>query len=495
MNSIERRLLMREYLRRFGPKHRPTHVAPWVGRVRMRKFDKQQAFSADPAKKKAAVCTRRAGKTTGCASDLLESAGENPGTEQLYVTLTRERAKDLMWEPLKRIIHEENIETAGKPNETELRIRLPNGSSIKLAGADKAKEIEKRRGSKYKRVRIDESQAFGSYLQAFIEDVIEPATMDDDGDIGLLGTPGVVCAGYFHDVSTGKIPGWNVHRWSVFDNPHMPHARKWVADVKKARGWDDSNPTYRREWLGEWVADTGALFYSFDAGRNSYRAGQVVPYGRGWTHVLGWDLGKTDAMALVWYGFHPDQRDLYEVFSWKKSGITSDEVIREARAVEERLGLNVMARVADTGGLGALLVEEVGRRTGMWFEAAKKTSKGAHVALFNDDLLTARVKLLEGSPYAEEMAVLPRDGDWLLAEHDNKPAPEDPRFANHCCDAGLYAWRWAYHYLHEAKPEEPPEGTPEAADIEAERIEQRMIELEDESEEDHWMSRELEDVA
>jgi hypothetical protein len=102
----------------------------------------------------------------------------------IYVAITRERAKDLLWGHLKAINYRHQL--GMKSNEQELTMTLPEGlggSIIKLTGADKAKEIEKRRGDKLRRVRVDEAQTFAAYLKPFIEDVLDPALMDLQGDM------------------------------------------------------------------------------------------------------------------------------------------------------------------------------------------------------------------------------------------------------------------------------------------------------------------------
>jgi hypothetical protein len=45
------------------------------------------------------------------------------------------------------------------------------------------------------------------------------------------------------------------------------------------------------------------------------------------------------------------------------------------------------------------------------------------------------------------MVQLPTDPDWPDPEKPERPPSEDPRFPNHCCDAGLYAFRAAWHYV------------------------------------------------
>ena len=59
-------------------------------------FDKQLAFVSDSSPTKVAVCSRRSGKTTACAADLVNTALNNSHTVSLYVTLSRNNAKKLL---------------------------------------------------------------------------------------------------------------------------------------------------------------------------------------------------------------------------------------------------------------------------------------------------------------------------------------------------------------------------------------------------------------
>jgi phage FluMu gp28-like protein len=64
-------------------------------------FGEQLAFIQDPSPNKVAVCSRRAGKTTACAADLVHTAINNPGTVSLYITLSRNNAKKIIWKEIK----------------------------------------------------------------------------------------------------------------------------------------------------------------------------------------------------------------------------------------------------------------------------------------------------------------------------------------------------------------------------------------------------------
>ena len=447
--------------------------------IRGELFDKQLAFIDDPGRNKAALCTRRAGKTSMWARYCTMVALENAGSLIRVWAINRLRAKQLLWQEFIHVCarHRVSIRT----HETELTIRFENGSEIRLLGADKDKEAQKKRGDKTRMEVILESQLFGPFLRTLVEDVAEPCLFDLQGTMCMEGTPGPVPTGYWYWITGGDtrptgqwlsqgmlVPtggkneagedekelvgaGWSVHRWSVLDNPHLPHAAAELGAIRKKRSWSLDTPTFVREYRGQWVKDDGILFYKFNEGRNSFTLADVQPWGPGWQHVLGWDLGFRDDMALVAWGWHPSRRELYEAAAWSQAGARAEDVMAQVERWE-KLGFNFIAKVADTGGGGRMYVEDVMSRYSQVFEAAKKTEKLEHVRLMNDDFVSGRIKVQRGGAYSEELSALPKDPDW--DPYSGKPPGEDPRFPNHLCDAALYAWRRALSYLDFA-PEQP----------------------------------------
>jgi hypothetical protein len=280
--------------------------------------------------------------------------------------------------------------------------------------------------------------------------------------------------------------GWSVHRWGVLDNPHLPHAREELETIKRKKHWTIDNPTYRREWRGQWVRDDGVLFYKFNEGRNTYSLLDLRPWDdpqvreKKWRHVLGWDLGSRDDMALNVWAWHPDHRELYQAAEWKKPGASAEEVCAKIEEWEA-MGFNFIAKVADTGGGGLMYVEQVMRRTRHVFEPAKKSEKLEHVRLMNDDFLSGRIKVQRGGAYAGELSALPKDPNW--DPDSGKPPGEDPRFANHLCDSGLYSWRRALNFI-DFTPETEPETTAERM----ERLDEERLSRTDDAEE--WWEKE-----
>ncbi len=124
-------------------------------------FAQQRAFIEDPAKLKWALCTRRAAKSYSDGLALAKAALERPDVSCLYIGLTRESAKRIMWKDVLKDINRRH-KLAIRFNESELSARFPNGSVIDLVGADSNEdERQKLLGQKFVLVVIDEPQAFG----------------------------------------------------------------------------------------------------------------------------------------------------------------------------------------------------------------------------------------------------------------------------------------------------------------------------------------------
>lgn len=439
-----------------------------------RLFPEQRAFVTDPAKLKAAVCSRRAGKSEGIAHLVLDEMLGRKNVFVPFIALTTAQGKRILWPVLRRIDHE--LKLGLKFNENDLTCRAPNGSQCFIIGGSEASELERLRGAKYPLVVIDEAQAYGPFLRDVVKQIIEPAIMDFDGVIALTGTPNAGCAGYFYDLTNGRTEEKaSVHHWTAYDNPWPIYDRgprkgervfpDWIARIMKERRWTDQTPAYQREYLGQWVRDEDGLIYRI----RPYNLTSVVPDVEDWSYVLGIDLGFADSTAFVVVGYSPTAAKAIVYESYKQSGLIPSAVAAHVEALRERF--NFDAIVADSGGLGKGYVEEMKQRFGLPILAAEKQHKHAFIEHLNGDLHANVLQIIEASNQylIHEASLLQwrEDSIYLTTSgtRNGKPSDqrrkEDPRFDNHLLDAFLYAYRHCRQWMHE--PEENPyrENTPE----------------------------------
>lgn len=430
-------------------------------------FEAQLKFKQDTSPFKTAVCSRRSGKTVECAADLIDTANQNPNVICLYITLSRNNAKKLIWKELLKINRTKKLR--GKVDNTELSLTMPNGSVIYIAGAKDKKEIEKFRGLPIKLCYIDECQSFPAYLEDLIDDVIAPALMDHAGSLCLIGTPGPVPAGYFYECTQNSE--WGHHHWTFFDNPHLPALKQGFKHVDllnrelRRRGVKVTDPSIQREWFGKWVLDSDSLLLHYDATKNHY---EVLPSGK-YNYILGIDLGFVDADALAIIAWSEESRITYlvEEIVTEKQGLT--ELVDQIKLLAIKYDISKM--LIDEGGLGKKLAEEMRRRHHLPVQAADKARKMENVAFLNDALRTGKFMARKDSNFAQ---------DSYLVEIDRDKSTPDrikvkDNFHSDIIDAVLYAFKESPAFAWQPTLTKPKPGTPEAFALEVSDMEQAAI--------------------
>lgn len=354
-------------------------------------FPEQRAFVEDPSPAKVALCSRRAGKSVGSISHMMLSAMRHPGVPMAFLALTQASAKRIIWEELRKF--DERYGAGIALNESSLVATFPNRTPLYVTGADNTKMIDRFRGAPYSTVVIDESASFRpSLLETLVEDVLEPALMDVQGSVVVMGTPGAVPAGFFHEISTGEKSGWSRHHWTLLDNTYLPHARDFIAGLLVKKKWRDDHPTYRREWLGQWVRDLEALVYPYDAQRNYVdRLPPSLPES-GWHYILGIDFGVTNATAIVVTAWHEQDPTVYIVESEQRTGVIPTEAAAWVRELQSRYDFDRI--VGDVGGLGKAFAEEMRRRHAIPVHAAQKSDKRGAQELMAGDMKSGVVQVV-----------------------------------------------------------------------------------------------------
>lgn len=387
------------------------------------RFAAQTKFINDPAFRKAAQCTRRAGKSNGVGRCLFKEAYAYPGCSTLYLALTRQSAKNIMWKDVIKTINRD-LRLGGTPNEAELTFHLPNGSQLMFAGADATRqEMEKYLGGKYRCVIVDEAGSFRQELRKLIYENLEPAVSDYDGWVGMIGTATEITNGLFFDVTTGVEPGWSVHKWMTTDNPYM--REKWlkrIALLKETNPRVIETPAFRRMYLNEWVIDTNSLCYKFNSDRNEI---ELVPDDDPMTYVLGIDLGFEDSSAFVISAFNEFDRNLYFVETYKRSGmIISDVVVRIQYYIDK---YKPIACVIDNASKQS--VEEMKQRYHLPLIAADKHGKPEFIEIMNSEFIQGYIKLV--MPACSELAT--EYGALIWDEKKRPKREEHPNCDNHLC--------------------------------------------------------------
>lgn len=427
-----------------------------LGKLRADCFDKQEAFIEDPSRQKAAICSRRAGKSRAAAVYLFLEAFRKPRTTCLYVALTRSSAKTIMWKLLKSLNRDLQLGLlADDFNESDLAVRLPNGSIIRLFGADSdQKQREKLLGDAYSLVVIDEAASFRINLKGLVYEILKPATADHQGTICMIGTPGDI-RNFFYDVTEGKgedAASWSVHRWNTLDNPFLQ--KQWADDLKEI---DEKRPLYKKTaeykfmYLGEWAISTSRLVYAFDESQNMCGPGDLDrglanPEAGAPTfdyYVLAVDLGWNDATAYTIVGWVEGKRTLYVVRSFKKTAQTISDVAVEIKALADSYPFVRML----VDGAAKQAVQELRGRYMIPLQSTDKHDKFSFIRMMNADFVMGHIKVLPGlcDDLIEEWKVLvwaPRSENELVVS-----PRELESCKNDAADSCLYAWRFAKNYL------------------------------------------------
>jgi hypothetical protein len=409
-------------------------------------FPEQLNFVQDPSLNTIAVCSRRAGKSTAVAADLVMTADRNAECTALYVTGTRSDAKKIIWKEILKFNRVHKL--GGIPNISELTLSFENGSIVRLNGAKDETEIDKIRGQlpPIKKVFIDEAQKIrDSILTALIDDVLEPALLDYGASISLLGTPGSIPAGYFYRVAHNlKEDGtpldtkvWSSHGWTFFDNPYIAIKSKTTHQellnrVLKRRGLDVAHPTIQREYFGKWTLDLESLLFHYDQETNHYD--NLPTFKTPWNYIMGIDLGFDDSDALSVLAWHDQTPVTYLVDELVTSGQGITELVAQVELLQKKYDISKM--VIDQGGLGKKIAEEIRKRHQIPVQPADKARKMEHVKFLNDALRTGRFKAKRDSKFAQDSYLVEIDRD--------KSTPDkikvSEKFHSDICDAVLYSW-------------------------------------------------------
>jgi len=391
----------------------------------------QDAFVADQSPMLLADPGRRGGKSMGVARKVFERAHMFPGEMGLFVVQSRESAKSIIWPPLKQL-----AQLTG----TKLRffehtgdVLFPNGYRLLLRGCSTEKEVDKYRGPRYPNVHVDEAQLCGPGLRYLYEQVIQPLFMDfgDAAQFTCTGTPNAACAGPFYEWIRDKKGSH--HHWTARDNPYLLDVEQYLAERRKEYG--GRTPAYLREYEGQWIRQEGALVFNL-RDVNFVESWEPRP-DEEWVYTLGIDLGFVHPSAFVLLAHAAELHRVVVVESWEEVGMLTPDVGVAIDKFQEEYDLASI--VADSGGYGKAIVEELNRIFGYSVTPARKSQKAAHLRMLNDVIHSGALTIVRprNEALCEQLPRLQWDARALARNRYELTA----RQQDHLADALSYAWR------------------------------------------------------
>lgn len=401
-------------------------------------FPIQRDFAFSPHKRRVTDAGRRSGKTNAAAGAAFVTAFKYPGeTIPVFEQYLTCEAANTFWKLLQDI--DEKYALGCDFHQTHRICTLPNKAKISLLGSYTIEAADKYRGGKYPLAIIDEAGTFrDKVLEYLLTDVVEPATIDFDGAIIVSGTPGMVKQGPFYEMTLAGS-GWEHHHWTLLDNPTLfpdpdPNIRRaraeaWLRDFRIRKKWDENSPRYLREFMGIWTSGEDDLCYPFERQRNVIDA---LPKDGKWTYALSLDLGFNDPTAFVVWGRRTGDPNYYVLESYEQSELIPSAVAAHVERLRARYTFKSI--VADTGGYGKAVAEEMKRRHGIPVKAAAKRDKLVYMEHTAGDIKSGRIKILR-RPNEELISDL-----MLLGWNDDKTDVHE-QARDHLPDAFLYGHR------------------------------------------------------
>lgn len=405
---------------------------------------------------KALLCSRRAGKSFLLVYALLIAAFRKPGSICLFIARSRRNAKRLIWEHLKTIISNYSIDADF--NNTELTVKLQNGSQIQLHGAENEGQVAKLRGDKYSIAVIDEAAFFPVKLMHEMMLALEPALEDLQGDIYLSSSPNLTASGYFYDVTT-QDKGFKTYKKTILDNSKFDlwkdksnwkeRAQHFLEALKKRKKWDNDNPIFLTEWMGQWVRDETFLVIPYKDEVNLYERLPVDSiYDRNWKTIIGLDMGFKHKFALGVIKLNKYLPTIYIHDAFSKEELTTNQKMEIVKQYKDKYKPDSI--VCDPGGGGAQFIADLNDKyPEVYIQNAQKGNKKEHLELFADDWRTGTLKINEVlTEHIEELKSL----QWKDEKREtiNESCSDD---LYHGC---LYAWRECLSYPRgREKPQKP----------------------------------------
>jgi hypothetical protein len=235
----------------------------------LRDHDKQLALINDPHRFKVVAAGRRSGKTERFKRYVTRAAFSVPGGRFFAGAPTRQHAKDIFWEDLKLLtfssLHSRH------PLETELRIFLPNNSTLTVIGMDEPRRFEGQpwTGGGFDEFADMKDEAWSRHIEPAL-DTVDPRWPNYRAWCWLFGVP--EGRNHFFDRfeygRTANDPQWKSYHWKS--------AEILPEDVILAKKMTMSALEFRQEYEASFETAEGVVYSDYDV--TNYTFDTVQPY-------------------------------------------------------------------------------------------------------------------------------------------------------------------------------------------------------------------------
>lgn len=392
-------------------------------------FPEQLRFLACRAKLRTNCSGRRAGKSHSTMTWLVEEWAERPGQSSVFAALSQEHAIKIGWQAVYDL--NARVGWGAQWNATDGTFTWPNGFTLYFCGIKDRRSANFIRGvPKLHRVAVDECGQIGdALLQYAVEDCIEPAMADTDGDICLTGTPADTGVGFYEDQMTRCERAGAHFCWTAAANPHLQAGgAEYIARMLRERfGGDSANATYRREYLGHRVQEQGILIYRAPP-LDEFYAEPPPPYNY---TTLGIDIGWNDGFGFCVLRSRDPLPGAHIVEVYREPELT----LPRAAAIAERMrvehGVSEIY-VDSAGGGGRTICETLAQAYGLPAQPADKRARRMRIEQVRTMLDARTLTGTQGrcGQILEEWLGLP----WDVERTDHREG-----FVDECTDALQYA--------------------------------------------------------
>jgi predicted phage terminase large subunit-like protein len=206
----------------------------------------QKKVWEDDTRFKIVAAGRRTGKSRLAAWMLIVNALQTEKGQVFYVAPTQGQARDIMWQTLLELGHP----VIAGSHINNLQIRLVNGATISLKGADRPETM---RGVSLKFLVLDE---YADMKPDVFEQILRPALADQKGSAMFIGTP--MGRNHFYELykyaELDDDPTYKSWHFTSYDNPLLDSSE---IDIAKR---SMSSYAFRQEFMASFEARGSEMF-------------------------------------------------------------------------------------------------------------------------------------------------------------------------------------------------------------------------------------------